>query len=70
MIEQQLRQSEKMQAIGQIAGGIAHDFNMLGAIIGSVEVLKLSMEADENQEHWLDLILQSGERAAGSLVVY
>jgi PAS domain S-box-containing protein len=63
-LEASLRQSQKMEAIGQLAGGVAHDFNnMLTAIMASAEQVMLRSNPVEQRE-LCDLIVMASERAA------
>jgi signal transduction histidine kinase len=66
LIEAQLRQSQKLEGIGQLAGGIAHDFNnLLTVILGRAELLKRKLEGDSPLQRDVDLIHKTTERAAG-----
>jgi PAS domain S-box-containing protein len=60
----QLRQAEKMEAVGRLAGGIAHDFNnILGAILGYGELAQARVQSDEQLKRYLDTIVNAGNRA-------
>lgn len=64
-LEGQLRQSQKMEAIGRIAGGIAHDFNnILTAIIGYASLLQMKMRKDDPLRRNAEQVITSAERAA------
>ncbi len=63
-IEEKLRQSERIQVMGQLAGGIAHDFNnQLGGIIGFAELIARSPNS-ENRRNYCKHILTAAESAA------
>lgn len=63
--EEKLRQSEKMQAIGQLAGGVAHDFNnQLMGITGYADLLSEAVKRDPKCLRFVENILLSARRAA------
>ncbi len=67
-LEAELRQAQKMDAIGRLAGGIAHDFNnILASILGYGELARDKVEAGGPLARYLDTIVKAGER--GKLLV-
>ncbi|MGD9222102.1 MAG: PAS domain S-box protein [Desulfobacteraceae bacterium] len=64
-LEEQLQQSQKMEAVGQLAGGVAHDFNnMLGVIMGRAELALEKVSPDDSLQRDLEEIIAAGLRSS------
>lgn len=65
-VQEKLKHSQRMDAIGQLAGGVAHDFNnMLGGILGFAELLQYKFRDDKETLKLVDMIISTAEKAAG-----
>ncbi|AFJ03678.1 putative sensor histidine kinase with a response regulator receiver domain [Methylophaga frappieri] len=73
-LEEQLRQSQRLESVGQLTGGVAHDFNnLLTVIIGNADILKMSFPESDRRQNLAEMILTAAKRGAdltGSLLAF
>ena len=64
-VQEELRHSQKMEAIGQLTGGVAHDFNnLLAVIVGNVDLLERTLEPDSSQRTYTQEATAAANRGA------
>ncbi|HCW93715.1 MAG TPA: hypothetical protein DHM44_08525, partial [Flexistipes sinusarabici] len=64
-LTRQITQTQKLEAVGQLAGGIAHDFNnFLAGIMAYIDILVRSKNLDKNEKEYLSHMMQLSERSA------
>jgi PAS domain S-box-containing protein len=73
-MEERLRQSQRLEAVGQLTGGVAHDFNnLLTVIVGNAEIITESLPADSNLRGLSQMVQEAANRGAeliGSLLAF